>query len=198
MNTSNTQLLAIDCNWSKKSDNILIFRVTDVFLRCRCFKRFTVRGGGAWRPISEEELWSLRSSIQQLATGSWHEHVSPQRRWDWRGVRQTSLRWRTIHVAVRCQCVYFRCVCCEQYIVCGGRRWRQLQFGLCGVLQSKLGQVDTTAHLHEHGTQLRRCVGRRCAGSCLYFVHANINLRPELTSTFKYFFNLQPFWKYHQ
>lgn len=55
-------------------------------------------------------------------------------------------------------CVFFRCVCCKQLAVCGGRRRRQLQFGLCGVLQSKLGQVDTAADLHEHRTQLCRSV----------------------------------------
>lgn len=57
-----------------------------------------------------------------------------------------------------CVCV-LRCVCREQLTVRGGRRRRQLQSGLRGVLQSGVGQVDATADLHEHRTQLRRCAG---------------------------------------
>jgi len=65
---------------------------------------------------------------------------------------------RRIFIFFVCVCVCFRHVCCEQRTVCGGRRRRQLQFSLCGVLQSKLGQVDAAADLHEHRTQLCRCV----------------------------------------
>lgn len=50
-----------------------------VLLRCRCVKRFTVRRRGARWAAGEEELRSLRSDHQQLATGGGHEHVSAQR-----------------------------------------------------------------------------------------------------------------------
>lgn len=48
-------------------------------LRCRCVKRFTVRRRGPRWAAGEEELRSLRSDHQQLATGGGHEHVSAQR-----------------------------------------------------------------------------------------------------------------------
>ena len=63
-----------------------------------------------------------------------------------------------VHLTLVPFCV-FRCVCREQLTVRGGRRRWQLQLGLRGVLQSKLGQVDTTADLHEHRAELCRCVG---------------------------------------
>lgn len=64
-------------NWP---DNLHLI-LSGGFPRCGCVKRFAVRCGGAWRSVGEEELWSLRSSHQQLAAGSRHEHVSTERRW---------------------------------------------------------------------------------------------------------------------
>lgn len=52
----------------------------------------------------------------------------------------------------------FRCLRRQQRAVRGGRRRRQLQSGLCGVLQPSIRQVDAAADLHEHRTQLRRSV----------------------------------------
>lgn len=49
-----------------------------VLLRCRCVKRVIVRRRGSRRSAGEEELRSLRSDHQQLATGGGHEHVSAQ------------------------------------------------------------------------------------------------------------------------
>lgn len=69
--------------------------------------------------------------------------------------------WDVSRLLIFIMCVFFRCVCCKQRTVCGGRRRWQLQFGLCGVLQSKHGQVDTTADLHEYRTQLCSCVDKQ-------------------------------------
>ncbi|CAF87792.1 unnamed protein product [Tetraodon nigroviridis] len=73
--------------------------------------------------------------VYDPATNSWragggHEHVSAQR----------------------------RCLRRQQPAVRGGRRRRQLQPGLRGVLQPSVRQVDAAAHLHEHRAQLCRYV----------------------------------------
>lgn len=95
--------------------------------------------------------------------------------------------------SVRCPLIsplcVFRCVRCKQLAVCGGRRRWQLQFGLCGVLQSELGQVDATADLHEHGAQLCRCVGS--TGTCMPDTYLTFCIQTEVRKKVKLKFGPQ-------
>lgn len=148
-----SKVVLLQHNWP---DNLHLI-LYGAFPRCGCVKRFAVCCGGAWRSVGEEELWSLRSSHQQLEAGSRHEHVSTERRWVRRIPTWTHqmLDFSTGGCLSPCVCA-FRSVCRKQPAVRGGRRRRQLQLGLGGVLQSNHWQVDAIASLHEHRPQLCR------------------------------------------